>query len=399
MRIAWLSNAPWAPTGYGNQTKVFTPRINATHPTALLSFYGLEGGELNWQGMPVYPKGYHPYGQDIAVAHARDFRADILISLMDAWVCDPAALKGMPWCPWFPVDMEPLPEPVRKAVATAFQPIVFSRFGQRMAEAAGLQAEYVPHGVDVKALAPMSRFTSREKLGLPRDAFIVGMVAANKGNPSRKAFWQQMEAFRQLKARHNDALLYLHTTKGQMGEMGGLNLPELALHLGLEPGKDVIFSGGYRLASGGYNDDFMSMLYSAFDVFSNVALGEGFGVPILEAQACGTPVVVGDWTAMSELCFSGWLVPREGAQRTWWSGMQAWQFDPFPAAIAEQYEAAYLATDRNDRGHFAMSTARRDYDADYITATHWLPVLQRIQEALTETKSGFEAALREAVAA
>ena len=29
MRIAWLSNAPWAPTGYGNQTKVFTPRINA----------------------------------------------------------------------------------------------------------------------------------------------------------------------------------------------------------------------------------------------------------------------------------------------------------------------------------------------------------------------------------
>ena len=39
------------------------------------------------------------------------------------------------------------------------------------------------------------------------------------------------------------------------------------------------------------------------------SLAEGFGLPALEAMACGTPVVVGDTTAMPEVvCDAGLLV-------------------------------------------------------------------------------------------
>ena len=52
MRIAWLSNAPWARTGYGTQCNLFAPRMKALgHEVAVICFYGLEGGTLMWNGM------------------------------------------------------------------------------------------------------------------------------------------------------------------------------------------------------------------------------------------------------------------------------------------------------------------------------------------------------------
>ena len=38
-----------------------------------------------------------------------------------------------------------------------------------------------------------------------------------------------------------------------------------------------------------------------FDVYVQTAGAEGFGMPILEAMACGTPVIAPDYSAMSEL--------------------------------------------------------------------------------------------------
>ena len=37
-----------------------------------------------------------------------------------------------------------------------------------------------------------------------------------------------------------------------------------------------------------------------FDVYVQTAGAEGFGMPILDAMACGTPVVAPDYSAMSE---------------------------------------------------------------------------------------------------
>jgi hypothetical protein len=81
----------------------------------------------------------------------------------------------------------------------------------RAGDARPLDPLYCPHGIDTDTYQPHDRNTVREQVGLEEDAFLVGMVAANKGRPSRKSFSQAFQAFRKFAESHDNAYLYLHT--------------------------------------------------------------------------------------------------------------------------------------------------------------------------------------------
>lgn len=381
MKILWSSNAPYAASGYGVQTKLFVPRIRALgHETAISAFWGLEGGLLNMDGIPIYPKGMMPYGQDTMAAHSAHFGADICISLIDAWVINPDMFQGkLKWVPYYPIDHDPLPPAVGRQVARAYKRIVFSRFGERMTNQAGLDCYYVPHGVETNVYKPIERKRAHEISRFPDDRFIVGMVAANKGQPSRKAFSENIAAFALLHKRHPDAWLYLHTTKGLNGEYGGQNLPEFLSYLGLQEGRDYGFCDPY-LNLLGYPPEYMTAVYNDMDVHLLASMGEGFGVPILEAQACGCPVITGDWTAMSELTFSGWMVGRHEAS-PWWTPQGAFQFKPDVGAIYDRLEMAYQAKGNQELRDKARAGALA-YDADLVTEQYWKPVLAEIEDSI-----------------
>jgi glycosyltransferase involved in cell wall biosynthesis len=68
-----------------------------------------------------------------------------------------------------------------------------------------------------------------------------------------------------------------------------------------------------RVVRTGYvADDDLPLLYSAADLFLFPSFGEGFGFPVLEAMACGAPVVAGDTTSIPELAGdAALLVPPE----------------------------------------------------------------------------------------
>jgi FkbM family methyltransferase len=385
MKIQWMSNSPWACTGYGVQTKIFTPRIKALgHDVNIFAFYGLEGGVLKWHGMNVFPRHAHIYGQDIVSSHAESTNRQVIISLMDAWVFQSSQIKNknIKWIPWFPIDSEPIPGPVGDSVRTAYKRIVFSKFGERMTNDAGMDCYYVPHGVETNIYKPLDMAECREKQKLPKDAFIIGMVAANKGNPPRKAFYAHLQAFAEFKRRHPDAFLYLHTNSGEHGEYQSVNLPAFAAFLGLERDKDYAIANNYRMAVGGYNDQDMVELYNSFDVHLLVSMGEGFGVPILEAQSCGCPVIVGDWTAMSELCFSGYMVDKKDAD-PWFTDLGAYQWNPRAYAIVDKLEAMYKRKGNQNWRRRAREGALA-YDADLVTEKYWKPVLEEIEANLPE---------------
>ena len=58
---------------------------------------------------------------------------------------------------------------------------------------------------------------------------------------------------------------------------------------------------GHMHFPGFVDDDDLPALYSAADLFSYVSLYEGFGLPLLEAMACGTPVIGSSTSSLPEV--------------------------------------------------------------------------------------------------
>jgi glycosyltransferase involved in cell wall biosynthesis len=344
------------------------------------AFYGLDGGILDWNGMRILPRGGEPYGGDILPKHYDTVKADIVITLIDAWVFHPEQWPpSMRWTPWFPIDAEPIPPAVARTVAQAYQRIVYSKFALEQVHNAGMEAHYVPHGVDTNAFRPYPQAASREASHFPLDKFIVGIIGANKGTPSRKAWPEMLTAFAEFHRKHPDTTLYLHTNPTQGN--GGVNIFEIVEQLGLRAGTDVLISDPYTATMiGGLGDAQMATLYSAFDVHLLASSGEGFGIPILEAQACGCPVIVGDWTSMPELCFSGWKIPKSEAH-PFYIPLGSYQFYPRVGAIVDALEASYRMKGNEDYRERARRGALA-YDADKVTEKYWKPTLESIAERI-----------------
>jgi glycosyltransferase involved in cell wall biosynthesis len=401
LRLNWHSNAPWTSVGYGNQTRIFTPRIAALgYPLSITAFYGLQGGMGNYNGIRVYPCGKHPYGQDVIGASAVFDGANAIITLMDAWVVQPENIPArIGWYPWYPVDCEPMPRMVLEKVKQARKGITMSKFGWRMAQNMGLESHYVPHGVETKVFRPTDMGDARKRLGWAQDKFVVGMVAANKGNPPRKSFFEHIAAFAALHKTHPDTMLYLHTDDGLHGGET-VDLVEYCRVMGLTVGYvngdelagnvDVAFCDQFTQVLG-LPDSYMIDVYNGMDVMMLASMGEGFGIPLIEAQACGCPVITGDWTAMGELCFAGWKIDKREADMTWnsWMGMFQWRVKV--GALIERLLTAYDFKGNRDYRSRARDGALQ-YDADKVTEKYWTPVLKDIEENL-EPASRFEEAV------
>ena len=378
MKILLHSNAPWSPSGYGRQVELFAPRLARHAELTLSAFHGLQGSRRQWEGIDVLPSLGGTYGDESILGHAEhvfgSLRGGVVLTLLDVPALDAQVWRQLDVACWLPVDHDPAPPRVRSfLVETAAIPIAMSRFGEQ--RLGGLDPLHVPHGIDTTVF--VSRAGARERLGLPTSAFIVGAVAMNKGVPSRKSLPQIIEAFATFRARHSEAFLYLHTeVTGLYDE--GFDLRPLLDAFGLDE-RAVRLADQYRYRFDPLPAEHMADLYSAFDVLVNPAMGEGFGLPILEAQACGVPAIVTDFTAMSEVCGAGWKVDYDRVrtpQRSW----QAW---PKVSEIVAALEACHALPEADRR---ALSARAREhalgYDVDVVFEDHWLPVLAELERRI-----------------
>jgi len=396
-RLIWHSNAPWVPTGYGQQTAQVVRHLAEEYDLTISSFYGLEGAPIVWEGIPVLPGVGGEYGNVSLPRHVREVfgnpRDGLVISLMDVWVLAASMCAQLNMACWVPVDHAPAPPAVSQFfMESGAVPIAMSRYGERML--GRLDPLYVPHGIDTKVFKPTDQFATRERFGFPRDAFLVGMVAANKGRPSRKGFQEAFEAFRKFMQSRDDAYLYLHTMLDPALAQGE-DIPALLSALDI-PEDRVRITDQYRMLFNPFPADAMAQLYGALDVLVNPAHGEGFGIPVLEAQACGVPVIVTDFTAMAEVCGAGWAVDH----RPLWTGQNSWQavadVDEIVSALEECYE---------QRGTLASvklgQTARKHaegYDHELVWERHWRPALRTIEQRFASQRP-VTVAPRKAVAA
>lgn len=388
MRICWGSNAPWTPGGYGVTTTLVVPRLRDRLgiDMAISATYGHGGGKLVWKGIDVYPYGTLPFGNDIHAANAKQHRADILLTHQDVWtqLPDQITAGNTRWVSWQPLDAEPIaPTIIERLKDHCYQPIALSHFGARQADLAGLPMPTVIQGIDTNVFVPGDRAAARTRLGWPKDAFIVGMVARNSGYPSRKAYPQQLEAFAQFAKKHTDAMLYLHAFTDMDADPEATPiLWQLERH-GLM--NRLIPANNYDLNMG-YPTEVMVARYQAMDVLLQVSMSEGFGIPLIEAQSCGIPVLAGAWTAMEENCYAGWLVGYEESEPWPVSPLHCFWRLPHIGAIAGQLELAYHGLSVSPRRAHLAEVGRKavvaHHDQDMLIDTQWRPVLESIAQRI-----------------
>ena len=386
------SNAPWAGTGYGVQAANITRQIKATgRPVTFSSNYGLYGGITAWEGVEVLPNGYHPYSCDILTAHTKHAQETTgartaLLTLFDTWVYDGANIDGIDLvASWVPVDHLPVPPKVLQfSQRPTVMSIAMSQFGLDQLERAGIAAEYAPHSVDTDTFRPgatVDGANGRDILNIPDDAFVVGMVAANKGHaPIRKAFGENLLAMGEFMSRHQDVVLYMHTES--RGASLGIDLKALATACGI-PDDRVIWVDQWAYYAG-LSADVLAAIMGAFDVHLLCSRGEGFGVPVLEAAACGVPSIVSDFSAQPELVADfGYLTT---VQPYWDAGSSSWFCTPLVHSIVDQLEDAYVTAKAPER----RSKARRHaelYEHRKVFSECWEPIMNRIDERVNNGHS------------
>lgn len=378
--ISLATNDPNSTTGYGVQANhLVTSMKKAGMQTAILSNYGTEGKIDKWRtkygDVPLYPKGLLPYSDDVMELWHNHHRAQFpdlphaLMTLYDVWVYNNMKAQ-VPIISWVPLDHVTMPPLVKQFLdRDNVTPVAMSPHGQRQLKAAGFDAAYVPHAVDTKTFKRTSKFRgnpTRQFMDIPEEHFLVGMVLANKANKivHRKAYGEQLLAFGIFHKEHPDSHLYIHADPSTA--MGGFDLGNLIKACGI-PREAVTIANRNELQLG-YSDADMAALYSTFDVLLMATYGEGFGVPVLEMQACGGRVIASNWAATADLVSEDcWLV--EG-QPFWDEPQRAFYQIPFLGSITNALEEAYKA----DRGPSAAS--RRfalQFDVETVWEQYWQP--------------------------
>lgn len=307
MKILLDSNAPWAATGYGTQGASLARRLrDAGHQVTYYVNYGLHGGVIEWEGIRCLPGTMDGYDDPIVHGHVRAFAPDLIITLFDIWVWAdrpfPMPLSWLHedehiprWAAWIPIDHEPLGTGNIKALGGVTYPIAMSEFGQRMMSDIGVESTFIPHGVEKDfAYTSAGRREFRRVFLIPEDAFVFGSVGLNRNYPGRKGFDRLIEAFSKLEDK--STYLYLHTQPES--QVGSIDLNQVVEFYGVK-GR-VLFPDPYNYIMG-LSQIGMNSVYSGIDCYVQATHGEGFGLPVMEAQACGLPVIATNCTSMPEM--------------------------------------------------------------------------------------------------
>ena len=158
----------------------------------------------------------------------------------------------------------------------------------------------VGHGVDTKAfnpLTPQERGLYRSNLGLAPDETVflnVGAPIWNKGiDLLVEAFARMHQRFPRTRLILKDAQqLYGLSVKDTMREVGAKH-PSLITESLL---------AAISVIPGNMTQELLRQLYGVSDCYVSPYRAEGFNLPVLEAMACGRPVIVSSCGATDDFC-------------------------------------------------------------------------------------------------
>lgn len=242
-------------------------------------------------------------------AHLSNYSTDFLISLMDLNRVFVDDSFSAPSIAWFPNHFHRL-DPSSRHALCAFDAV--ASLSPSDAQSIALQlphkiVRHVPHIV-VPPRQRRSKASIRAAFDVPPGAFLVLVLFANYDANNRKAFDVSLLAFEKLLAARPESFLFVHALGMRALSRGlahedGINVNLMLNAVGLPKDR-------YRLSVTEKTDAEIFDLMRIADVLLHPSRAEGFGMPILEAQSVGTPVVTTRFGAMADFTIHGTSVPH-----------------------------------------------------------------------------------------
>ena len=258
------------------------------------------------------------------------FKPDIVFDIRDFWMLDYQSRspfrRMFHWVIMPTVDASPQNEQWLATFSEADGVFNYSDWGYEVLKEESNGAinclGSAPPSADQAYQPVRSKRKHKSELGFDPDSKIIGTVMRNQ---RRKLFPDLFEAFRKFldKSGSSDVFLYCHTSYPDIG----WDIPKLLNKHALS--SKVIFTyvcpscghafpsffadaktkcprcggsgAGLSSVKNGTSYEFLASIMNTFDLYVQYANSEGFGLPQVEAAACGVPVMSIDYSAMSSV--------------------------------------------------------------------------------------------------
>lgn len=371
-KVLWLGDAG-CHTGFARVTHAIGERLvrDYGHDVHVLAV-NYDGGDPWDTNLKLYvpttkvPKDI--YGQSRFIELLEKIEPDVVVMLNDPNIIldlllrskyDPnhILLRYRPILTYVPIDGYNHPPSWAQALHKVSRPLAMSQHG---VDELGDGTKLVYHGVDHDRFFPVSssrpltlsngkvirsKADAKIAFGWAKDDFLVLRVDKNSGRKDYPASWKALVPFMH---QHPDVKVHLHC-QGD-GLEHGLDIKSM---LSRDPETaDRFFLPGNLDSWTGWSEEDLVGLYNAADVFLTTSRGEGFGLTIAEAAACGVPIVAQNVSAIPEVVGPGGILIEPGHDITTPSGKDNWLADvpAFTDALERLYNSRRLRRELGQAG-------------------------------------------------
>lgn len=355
LKILFTSEATFINSGFGNYAKELMTRLFSLnkYDIAELACYGVVNDprdtSIPWKyyanAVKESDSRYSEYMSRTDNQFGRwrfdkvvyDFKPHVNVDIRDYWMNSYQAISPtrnfFNWILMPTVDSAPQQESWIDTFIGADAVFTYSDWAANvLKEQSNNKINYIDTtspGVDLNIFKPIDdKNALRDKYNIPRDAIVIGSVMRNQ---KRKLFPELMKTVRALIDRlyaegsplADKIYLYLHTSYPD----AGWDIPELLKDTRLA--NRVLFtykcsncsstqasvfsqpvkictkcfdtSSKFSSVSNGVNNPTLAEIYNLFDIYIQYSICEGFGLPQIEAGACGIPVATVNYSAMVDV--------------------------------------------------------------------------------------------------